>query len=72
MLKVALRVEDHQADLRALLRRYRNRPLSLPDACLVRLSELHPDSVIFTLDTDFKIQHRCGNKIIPVLMLGNN
>jgi uncharacterized protein len=67
VLRVALHVEDHQADLRALMRRYRNRPMSLADACLVRLAELHQDAVILTLDADFKIYRRHGNKVIPVL-----
>ena len=67
VLKVGLHVEDHQADLRALMRRYRNRPMSLADACLVRLSELNQNSIIFTLDADFNIYRRHGNRVIPVL-----
>jgi predicted nucleic acid-binding protein len=42
--------------------------MSLADACLVRLSELHRDSTVFTLDSDFRIYRRHGNKVIPVLM----
>src|SRR5206468_4061204 len=41
VIRIGLRVEDEHADLRTLMRRYRNRPMSLADACLVRLSELH-------------------------------
>lgn len=68
VLRVALSVEDEQADLRALIRRYRNRPMSLADACLVRLSEIHTGARVFTLDSDFRIYRRHGNKVIPVLM----
>jgi predicted nucleic acid-binding protein len=68
VLRVALQVEDQLQDLRALMRRYRDRPMSLADACLVRLVELHPGGVVFTLDTDFRIYRRHGNKVIPVLM----
>ena len=68
VIRVALDIQKEQADLRALMRRYRNRPMSLADACLVRLSELHSDGVIFTLDSDFRIYRRHGNKVIPVLM----
>ncbi len=68
VLRVGLAVEDQLADLRALMRRYRDRPMSLADACLVRLAELHPGANIFTLDTDFRIYRRHGNKVIPVLM----
>jgi predicted nucleic acid-binding protein len=68
VIRIALEIEDQAADLRTLMRRYRDRPMSLADACLVRLSELHKDSVIFTLDEDFRIYRRHGNKVIPVLM----
>jgi len=68
VIRIALEMEDHLADLRTLMRRYRDRPMSLADACLVRLAELHKDSVIFTLDADFRIYRRHGNKVIPVLM----
>lgn len=68
VIRVALGIEEQAGDLRTLMRRYRNRPMSLADACLVRLSELHKNSVILTLDDDFLIYRRHGNKIIPVLM----
>jgi predicted nucleic acid-binding protein len=68
VLRVGLEIEDQLADLRTLMRRYRDRPMSLTDACLVRLAELHLGGVLFTLDADFRIYRRHGNKVIPVLM----
>ena len=68
VVKVALAIEEEQSDLRALMRRYRNLPMSLADACLVRLSEIHPSGEVFTLDSDFRFYRRHGNKVIPVLM----
>jgi predicted nucleic acid-binding protein len=68
VLRIGLEIEDQIADLRTLMRRYRNRPMSLADACLVRLAELHPNGVVFTLDADFRLYRRHGNKVIPVLM----
>lgn len=68
VIRVAMRVDEEQADLRTLMRRYRNRPMSLADACLVRLSELHSGAVVFTLDADFRIYRRHGNKTISLLM----
>ena len=68
VIRIALQIQDELADLRALMHRYRNRPMSLADACLVRLSELHSDGEVFTLDSDFRIYRRHGNKVIPVLM----
>lgn len=51
-----------------LMRRYRNIPMSLADACLVRLSETAPNAIVFTLDSDFRIYRRRGRAVIPVLM----
>ena len=68
VIRVALAVQDEQVDLRALMRRYRNRPMSLADACPVRLSGIHTTPEVFTLDSDFRIYRRHGNKVIPVLM----
>jgi uncharacterized protein len=67
-IRIALNLQDEQADLRALMHRYHNRPMSLADACMVRLSELHMAGEVFTLDSDFRIYRRHGNKVIPVLM----
>jgi len=69
-LKIALSVKDHTSDLRRLMRKYRKQPMSLADACLVRLSELHAQSIVFTLDSDFSIYRRHGNKVIPLLRPG--
>ncbi|MGD0618904.1 MAG: PIN domain-containing protein [Bryobacteraceae bacterium] len=68
VIRIALSVQDEQADLRALMHRYRNQPMSLADACLVRLSEIHRTGEVFTLDSDFRIYRRHGNKVIPTLM----
>ncbi len=51
-----------------LLRRYENVPISVADACLVRMSERHADSLVFTTDTDFNIYRRYRNQIIPALL----
>ena len=67
-IRIAMAVDEEHTDLRALMHRYRSRPMSLADACLVRLSELHPAGEVFTLDSDFRFYRRHGNKVIPVLM----
>ena len=56
------------AALVPLVQRYANVPMSLADACLVRLSKLHPRTVVFTLDRDFQIYRRDGRQPIPLLM----
>ena len=51
-----------------LMRRYRSVPMSLADACLVRLSEIASNALVFTLDSDFRIYRRRGRTVIPVLI----
>ncbi len=51
-----------------LMRRYANIPMSLADAILVRMSETIPDSMVLTLDSDFKIYRRLGRRVIPTNM----
>jgi predicted nucleic acid-binding protein len=71
VIAVGLEFNRERRALRSLMRRYRDVPMSLADATLVRLSELHRDGQIFTFDADFRIFRRHGNKIIPLLMPEN-
>ena len=41
-----------------LLRRYQSVPMSLADACLVRMAELHHGAFVLTLDGDFRIYRK--------------
>lgn len=67
-LAIGIQFEQERTALRSLLRSYRDVPMSLADATLVRLSEMHDDCLVFTLDSDFRIYRRNRNKAIPVLM----
>lgn len=55
-----------------LVRRYANVPMSLADACLVRLVELTPHATLFTLDSDFEIYRQKGRSVIPLLASQTN
>src|SRR5256885_2378545 len=68
IIRVTLDFNAERKHLRALMRTYRDVPMSLADATLVRLSELHRDGRVFTLDSDFHIYRRHRNLVIPVLM----
>lgn len=56
---------EHQA-IQQLLERYESVPMSLADACLVRMAELYPESTILTLDSDFLIYRKHRNQQIPL------
>ena len=55
-----------------LVKKYRDVPMSLADACLVRMSELHQSSPVLTLDRDFTIYRRSRRQRIPLLSPGGD
>jgi predicted nucleic acid-binding protein len=60
------RVSGEHERLIELLDTYRDRRIDLADACLIRMSELHKRSRIWTVDqTDFAVYRRNGHKPIP-------
>jgi predicted nucleic acid-binding protein len=66
-LKVALRVEEHVGILRRLLQKYQDTPMSLGDACIVRMSEIHERHAVLTLDSDFSVYRKHGR--IPLTLI---
>jgi len=53
--------------VRELQRSYRQVPMSLADACLVRMSELHAHSRVFTTDSDFRTYRRNRRQVVPII-----
>lgn len=51
-----------------LMDKYADVPMSLADACLVRMTEALADPVILTTDADFKIYRRHSRLVVPCLM----
>jgi uncharacterized protein len=51
----------------ALMEQYRDVPMSLADACLVRMSERWPDAPVFTLDSDFRFYRRNKRQALPLI-----
>ena len=66
-LQLGFRMEDEIERLLELQRTYRNLPMSLADACLVRMTELHGHSRVLTTDSHFRIFRRNRRQIIPLL-----
>ena len=42
--------------------------MSLADACFIRLSEILPDPMVVTTDSDFHIYRRHSRQIVPCLL----
>ena len=68
LLVVDFSILAEQQNLAALIRKYRDLPMSLADACLVRMAELHPDASVFTLDSHFRVYRKNGRQTIPVIL----
>ncbi len=64
---VAFNLANELEPVLKLTRKYANVPMSLADACLVRMSEILPDPVILTTDTDFRIYRRHGRHVVPAV-----
>jgi uncharacterized protein len=67
LVKIDFSVSSHQPDVWQLLRKYADQPMSLADACLVRMAELNDNCQIFTTDKDFLVYRRKGRHVIPLL-----
>jgi uncharacterized protein len=55
MLTVAVLFDDDAAAIARLMRRYSTVPMSLADACLVRIVERTRNATLLTLDSDFRL-----------------
>src|SRR5207249_8931782 len=53
MFRIAISAEDHWSNIEAILKKYRDRPISFADACLIRSAEAVQESRILTFDSDF-------------------
>jgi predicted nucleic acid-binding protein len=67
VLKMGFSVQEQAAYVRALMQRYTEVPMSLADACLVRMTELLDDAAVMTFDADFRIYRRSGRNVIPLI-----
>ena len=66
-LKVAFRIEEHLTALRRLHQKYLDQPMSLADACIVRMAEIHERHAVFTLDSDFSVYRKHGKLALTLI-----
>ena len=67
LIRLDFVAEAHRVDVFRLLRKYADQPMSLADACLVRMAELSEPCQVFTTDRDFLVYRRKGRQVIPLL-----
>lgn len=68
LVRLPFRLEDEVAEVGRLMTKYASVPMSLADSCLVRMSETISNSVLLTLDGDFRVYRRHGRLTIPTIM----
>lgn len=68
LLAIPFRLEHETSAIKDLLSKYSDIPMSLADACLVRMAEQFTNSVVLTLDQHFKIYRKNKRKIIPTIL----
>lgn len=69
MVRTKFDLQAEATAVTALVRRYRSLPMDLADACLVRMSEIHPDCTLVTVDSEFRdVYRRNGRQVIPTLL----
>jgi predicted nucleic acid-binding protein len=66
-LSIAFQVDEHLGELRRLLQKYRDTPMSLADACIVRMAEMHERHAVLTLDADFSVYRKHGR--VPLTLI---
>jgi predicted nucleic acid-binding protein len=72
LIQIPFKLEAEISTIINLMNKYKNIPMSLADACLVRMCEQIADSTICTLDSDFKIYRKEKRKVIPVIIPENH
>jgi predicted nucleic acid-binding protein len=65
---VAFDLAQHLETVLKLVEKYADVPMSLADACLVRMTDILADPIILTTDTDFHIYRRHSRRIVPCVM----
>lgn len=66
-LEIGIDLAEDVSAIESLMQRYAGTPMSLADACLVRLTERLPDCRLFTLYSDFEHYRRNSRQAIPLL-----
>ncbi len=67
VFEISFSLANHWPDIEALLLKYENRPISVADACLIRIAETFEEARILTFDADFRIYRWRRNKSFRVI-----
>ncbi len=68
VLQIDFSLQTEIEAVEKLIKKYADVPMDFADACLVRMSELINNSVVFTLDSDFHIYRKNGKQKIDLII----
>ena len=68
--RIAFDLAQHVEPVLRLMQKYADVPMSLADACLVRMTEIHADPIVLTTDEDFRIYRRHSRHVVPCVTPG--
>lgn len=68
IVKIDVSLAQEAAPVRALMSRFQSVPMSVADACLVRMTEMEPKSAVLTLDRDFLVYRRNRRLVVPTII----
>jgi hypothetical protein len=64
---VAFDLTENLTPVLRLIEKYSDTPMSLADACLVRMTETLADPILLTTDEDFRVYRRHSRQMVPCL-----
>lgn len=67
-LRLAFDLGDQLEPVLKLMQKYSDVPMSLADACLVRMTEAFSDALLLTTDADFRVYRRHSRQVVPCLI----
>jgi len=66
-LLVTFELAENVGPIVRLIGKYSDVPMSLADACLVRMTETLADPIVLTTDEDFRVYRRHSRQIVPCI-----
>ncbi len=68
VIRIPFHIADNAEPVSRLMKKYAQIPISLADACLVRMTDVIAGSSVLTLDSDFRLYRKANRTIIPSIM----
>jgi len=62
---VGFKLAENLEPVLKLIEKYSDVPMSLADACLVRMTETLANPILLTTDADFRVYRRHGRQVVP-------